>query len=142
MNLKRLLGMLVLLSFLSSACGVRQQIRGSQAPVQPKAAKQKKSKGTGAPSAPQGAYTVVPGDTLWALSDKFYGDFFQWPLLFTNNQNTIQDPDLIYRGQTLGIKKPVTQKEASVARKKAMETPKYVPHTKVRNPLPLDYNDP
>ena len=86
-------------------------------------------------------YIVRKGDTLWAISGKteIYGDSFQWPLIFKANRDFIQDPDLIYPDQKLTVDKNFSQSETKKAEKLADETPKYVPHEKVRKPLPIDY---
>ncbi len=91
--------------------------------------------------APMEKYVVQKGDTLWGISGKteIYGDSFQWPLIFKTNRDLIQDPDLIYPDQTLTIDKSVSEAETKKAEKLADETPKYVPHEKVRKKLPIDY---
>lgn len=38
----------------------------------------------------QTAYTVKNGDTLWALSKKFYGDATKWRKIYSNNKNAIE----------------------------------------------------
>lgn len=50
-------------------------------------------------------YTVVPGDSLWAISakDNIYGNPYWWPLIYKNNHAQIQDPDLIYSGQQFRV---------------------------------------
>jgi len=45
-------------------------------------------------------YTVVKGDTLWDISGKFLENPWQWPKLWNNNPQ-IENPDLIYPGNTL-----------------------------------------
>jgi len=94
----------------------------------------KKSKGT---------YSVQKGDTLWGLSSKEsnYGDPFAWPLIFKSNKGKIQDPDLIYPHQELVIQKGFTAAEMAKAKKQAMDTPPYSPHTKPRETLPVNYDE-
>jgi len=45
-------------------------------------------------------YMVVKGDTLWDISGKFLENPWQWPKLWENNPQ-IENPDLIYPGNTL-----------------------------------------
>ena len=84
-------------------------------------------------------YVVNPKDTLWDISGKIYGDNFQWPLIFRANRDQIQDPDIIEIGQALFIRKDFTRNEILDAKQKAMDTPPYVPHTRPRKTLPLQY---
>ncbi|MCD6219613.1 LysM peptidoglycan-binding domain-containing protein [Candidatus Calescamantes bacterium] len=48
-------------------------------------------------------YTVVKGDSLWKISEKFYGTPLKWPLIYKANQDKIKDPNRIYPGQKLVI---------------------------------------
>ena len=84
---------------------------------------------------------MVKGDTLWAISgmNLAYKDNFQWPLLFKSNRDQIKDPDLIYPKQEFCVRHDFTQGDIDKARKDASDTPKYVPHTKPRETLPVDY---
>jgi nucleoid-associated protein YgaU len=86
-------------------------------------------------------YEVQKGDCLWAISGKpdIYGDYFQWPLIFKANRDQIVDPDEISPGQDFSIPKGQTPDEIQRARQLAGDTPKFVPHAKPRNPLPIDY---
>jgi nucleoid-associated protein YgaU len=104
-----------------------------QAPVAEEAPKPKQVE--------KGHYTVVKHDTLWDISGKsaVYGDAFQWPLLFKSNRDKIQDPDLIYPKQDLEYKKAPSADEVEKAKKDASDTPKYKPHSKPVNKLPVDY---
>lgn len=59
-----------------------------------------------AETAPQGApqprinsVTVQPGNTLWGIASKTYGDGFLFARVFRANVAQIRDPDLIYPGQ-------------------------------------------
>jgi len=55
------------------------------------------------PAAPPAArtYTVVSGDTLWAISERFYGDGSKYQVIA--DASGIANPDLIYPGQVLTI---------------------------------------
>jgi LysM repeat protein len=91
--------------------------------------------------AASGHYTVANHDTLWGIAGKFdiYSDNFQWPLIFKSNRDVIKDPDLIYPQQEFSIDKNASSEEMSHAKDLAMKTPKFVPHSKPRQALPLDY---
>ncbi len=53
-----------------------------------------------APPAPR-TYTVVSGDTLWAISERFYGDGNQYQRIA--DASGVPNPDLIHPGQVLTI---------------------------------------
>jgi nucleoid-associated protein YgaU len=48
-------------------------------------------------------YTVVSGDTLSGIANKYYGDANRWPIIFEANRHQLQDPDHIFPGQVLRI---------------------------------------
>jgi LysM repeat protein len=48
-------------------------------------------------------HEVVKGETLWALSARYLGNPFRWPLIYEANASQIEDPDLIEPGQLLVI---------------------------------------
>jgi nucleoid-associated protein YgaU len=52
------------------------------------------------PPAPR-TYTVVPGDTLWAISERFYGDGSRYQRIA--DASGVSNPDLIHPGQVLTI---------------------------------------
>jgi len=52
------------------------------------------------PPAPR-TYTVVSGDTLWAISERFYGDGSKYQVIA--DASGVANPDLIYPGQVLTI---------------------------------------
>ena len=52
------------------------------------------------PAAPR-TYTVVSGDTLWAIAERFYGDGSKYQKIAT--ASNIPNPDLIQPGQVLTI---------------------------------------
>lgn len=52
------------------------------------------------PPAPR-TYTVVSGDTLWAISERFYGDGSKYQVIA--DASGIANPDLINPGQVLTI---------------------------------------
>lgn len=60
----------------------------------------------------QGNHTVVDGDTLWDLAQRYYDDPFDWRRIWEANRAGIADPNLIAPGQMLVI--PGTQPGAEV----------------------------
>ena len=48
-------------------------------------------------------YTVVSGDSLWAIAEHWYSDGNKWPILYEANRNQITDPNVIFIGQVLRI---------------------------------------
>lgn len=54
--------------------------------------------------APEAEYhTVLRGDTLWAISKKFYGAGSKYMMIFEANTPMLSHPDKIYVGQVLRI---------------------------------------
>ena len=47
--------------------------------------------------------TVQPGNTLWAIARKRYGDGLLYVRVFEANRDKIKDPDLIYPGQLFDL---------------------------------------
>lgn len=92
------------------------QISVAQAQQQPKAAEPKKADVTpvGGQQAQQQkaeqTYTVSKGDTLSAISKRFYGDANQYMKIFEANRDQLKDPDKIQIGQVLKI--PAAEKMA------------------------------
>ena len=48
-------------------------------------------------------YTVQPGDSLWQIARRTYGDGRYWVLLYQANADRIANPNLIYPGQHLRL---------------------------------------
>ena len=65
----------------------------------------KKATATPAKTNPKnkGTYVIKRGDTLWAISKKYYGKGSQYPKIYNANKNIIKNPNLIYPGQKLVI---------------------------------------
>lgn len=63
------------------------------------------------------SYTVVSGDNLWNISGKsaVYSDPYQWPLIYKANRSQINDPDLIFPGQTFDIDRNASSAEMDAA---------------------------
>ncbi|HLU61857.1 MAG TPA: LysM peptidoglycan-binding domain-containing protein [Gammaproteobacteria bacterium] len=62
-------------------------------------------------------YTVVRGDNLWSISGKseVYGNPYQWPLIYKENRDKIQDADLIFPGQEFEINKNPSASDVDAA---------------------------
>jgi LysM repeat protein len=61
-----------------------------------------------APAAHQGTtgalyHRVVEGDTLWGISQRYYGNGVDWPRIWHANFTLDPDPNLIYPGQVLFV---------------------------------------
>ncbi len=50
---------------------------------------------------PARTYTVISGDTLWAIAERFYGDANKYQVIA--DASGVSNPDLIYPGQVLTI---------------------------------------
>jgi nucleoid-associated protein YgaU len=58
-------------------------------------------------------YTVVAGDTLRGIAQRFYGDGSQWPVIHNANRDQIDNPDVIFPSSVLRI--PSTDQYTVVA---------------------------
>ena len=69
------------------------------------------------PMAAMDSYTVIPGDSLWAISGKgdVYGNPYQWPLIYKANRSKIKDADLIYPGQQFDIDRSASAMDINAA---------------------------
>ena len=47
----------------------------------------------------EGLVVVQPGNSLWRIARRVYGQGVRHTLIFDANQDQIRDPDLIYPGQ-------------------------------------------
>ena len=59
------------------------------------------------------SYTVQPGDTLYGISQRYWGNGEYWPALYQANRSKISNPNLIYAGQVVTI--PSGRHQASSA---------------------------
>lgn len=48
-------------------------------------------------------YTVVSGDSLSKIAQRFYGKAEDWRRIYEANRDTVKNPDLIHPGQTLRL---------------------------------------
>jgi LysM repeat protein len=118
---------LVVLSFPAIAW-VQEQSTGTAA-TSPQASEQPQNgQAATTPASPEqsGKHIIRQGDTLWDIANTYYRDPFLWPLIWKSNP-TVNDPDLIYPGNTLAIPSlaPVeramsTPEEAAPVQEKAL----------------------
>jgi nucleoid-associated protein YgaU len=58
-----------------------------------------------AATAATGRYTVQPGNSLWVIARKTYGNGQHYTVIFGANKEHIRDPNLIYPGQVISLPK-------------------------------------
>ena len=73
---------------------------------------------------PANDYSVGSGETLWTISaqPEVYGEGLLWPLLYQANRDQIKDPRQIFPGQSLSIRRDMTEADLEDARQKARES--------------------
>lgn len=126
------------LAGLLTGCGTGKRLESTELPS---GVSQGSSPSKAASSKGYSHYRVHRSDCLWTIAGKndVYSDSFDWPLLFKANRDQIKDPDLIYPRQVLMVEPEPSLEEKAQAKKTAMATPKFVPHSKPRETLPVDY---
>ncbi len=51
-------------------------------------------------------YVVKKGDTLWAISQAFYGNPLYWPIIWESNAKDVNNPHWIYPGERIYVPHP------------------------------------
>jgi LysM repeat protein len=78
-------------------------VQPKAAPPPAKVATAKPTLAADAPSEGSQEYTVVPGDTLSHLAQRFYGDHYRWNKIFEANKATMKNPNFLFIGQKIFI---------------------------------------
>jgi LysM repeat protein len=89
-----------------------------------------------APNAPA-SYTIKRGDTLWSIATLYLKTPWRWPELWGMNRTQIQNPHLIYPGQTLGLVKTADGRAQLVLGGAANATPAPAPVAAAPAPEPV-----
>ncbi len=71
-------------------------------------------------------YVVKKGDTLWAISQSFYGNPLYWPIIWESNAEEVTNPHWIYPGEKIYVPHPsevaaLVRKAPKPKRKEAVE---------------------
>jgi len=95
---------LIVVSSFPATAWVQEQSTGTAASSQQAAGQPQNGQAAPATDSPEqpGKYLIRQGDTLWDIANAFYRDPFLWPLIWKSNPS-VNDPDLIYPGNTLVI---------------------------------------
>ena len=59
--------------------------------------------------ASEGQVIVQPGNSLWRIARRMYGEGVQYTVIYRANKDQIRDPDLIYPGQIFDVPETVGQ---------------------------------
>ena len=79
-------------------------------------------------------HIVVPGDTLWGISEKFLKEPYRWPEIWRLNQEQIRNPQLIYPGQVVILDRSGPQPQLRLEREVKLEPHIYVGDDKTAIP--------
>jgi len=75
-------------------------------------------------------YVVKKGDTLWSISQIFYGNPLYWPIIWGSNEEKVSNPHWIYPGEKIYVPRP---SEVPALAKK--ETPGLVIEKEEKKPI-------
>ncbi|MFP4316685.1 MAG: LysM peptidoglycan-binding domain-containing protein [Desulfovibrionales bacterium] len=82
------------------------------------------------------SHTVVKGECLWWIAEytQIYNDPFMWPLIYKANRDQINDPDLIYPGQTFEVPRQFGMDHLKESRRMAGAPKPYSPPSEANLP--------
>lgn len=83
---------------------------------------------------PQGTHTVVDGNTLWDLSQRYYSDPFEWRTIWNANRGVVEDPNWIYPAEVLVI--PGLPADATMASPAQNQSESIAPLTQTASETP------
>ncbi len=89
-------------------------------------------------------YTVVKGDTLWDISEKFFMDPWRWPYIWGMNKDSIRDPHWIYPGEIIVLDRetgtlhvgPLPNKEVTSSNPVVKLSPSVRPEASLHSAIP------
>ena len=87
------------------------------------------------PDAPD-RYTVVRGDTLWGIAERFTDSPWRWPDLWGMNQDQIRNPHLIYPGDVIVFDRTLGRLRLAREKPVPSEAPKEAPEEAGAPPAP------
>ena len=88
------------------------------------------------------SHTVERGECLWWIAEytEIYNDPFMWPLIYKDNRDKIDNPDLIYPDQVFSIPRDFQKNELTESRREAGAPRPYLPDESARLPADLREN--
>ena len=81
--------------------------------------------------APEKTHTIVDGDTLQRIAERYYDDTFYATAIFHRNRHVLEDPELLPVGRTIVIPAPTALEVESQLPLEPLSTPVEQPQTKL-----------
>jgi hypothetical protein len=111
-------------ALILTSCAHRNDIKADESPDASKAVVESP---TEKPVLSMSHYIVKKGDCLWSIAAKpsVLGDAFRWPILYKQNRDEIENPDLIEPREDLSYQKHYDSTEIDQAIRQARDWPDY-----------------